>query len=51
MASLMLAVAPSLVVDARLGGVLVAALATWRRAPFLVVVGLAALTSALLHAL
>jgi hypothetical protein len=41
----------SLVLDARLGGVLVAAVATWRRAPFLVVVGLAALTSALLHAL
>jgi uncharacterized membrane protein len=38
-----------LVVDARLGGVLVAALAVWRRAPFLVVVALAALTAALLR--
>ena len=38
-----------LVVDARLGGVLVAGLAVWRRAPFLVVVALAALTAALLR--
>ena len=37
------------VVDARLGGVLVAIVAVWRRAPFLVVVGLAALTAALLR--
>jgi uncharacterized membrane protein len=38
-----------LVVDARLGGVLVAGLAVWRRAPFLVVVALASLTAALLR--
>jgi branched-subunit amino acid transport protein len=37
------------VIDARLGGVLVAAVAVWRRAPFLVVVALAALTAALLR--
>lgn len=39
------------VVDARLAAVGVAAVATWRRAPFLVVVLLAAATSAALHAL
>lgn len=33
----------------RLAGVAVAAVAVWRRAPFLVVVGLAALTAALLR--
>jgi hypothetical protein len=38
-----------LVVDARLGGVLVATVAVWRRAPFLVVVALAALTAGLLR--
>jgi hypothetical protein len=38
-----------LVGDARLGGVLVAGLAVWRRAPFLVVVALASLTAALLR--
>jgi branched-subunit amino acid transport protein len=40
-----------LVVDARLVAVLVAALAVWRRAPFLVVVALAAATAALLRRL
>ena len=34
----------SLVIDARLGGVLVAGFAVWRRWPFLVVVALAAAT-------
>ena len=38
-----------LVVDARAGGLAVAAVALWRRAPFLVVVGLAAATAALLR--
>jgi branched-subunit amino acid transport protein len=39
-----------LVVDARVAGLAVGALAVWRRAPFLVVVGLAAATTALLRA-
>lgn len=38
-----------LVIDARLAGVAVAGLAVWRRWPFLVVVFLAALTTALLR--
>ena len=40
-----------LVIDARLAGVAVAVVAIWRRAPFLVVVGLAAATTALLRQL
>ena len=40
----------SLVLDARAAGVAVAVVAVWRRAPFLVVIALAAATSALLHA-
>ena len=36
-------------VDARLAGVAVALVAIWRRAPFLVVVGLAAATAALIR--
>lgn len=39
------------VVDSRLAGVAVAAVAVWRRAPFVVVVLLAAATSAAVHAL
>jgi uncharacterized membrane protein len=42
---------PALVLDARLAGVAVAALALLLRAPFLVVVGLAAATAAALRAL
>ena len=38
-----------LTVDARLAGVAVALVAIWRRAPFLVVIGLAAATTALLR--
>ncbi len=38
-----------LVIDARLAGVLVAGVAVWRRWPFLVVVALAAATTALLR--
>ena len=38
-----------LVIDARLGGVLVAGLAVWRKWPFLVVVAMAAATTALLR--
>ena len=38
-----------LTVDARLAGVAVALVAIWRRAPFLVVVGLAAATAALIR--
>lgn len=38
------------VVDARVAGLAVGALAVWRRAPFLLVVGLAAATTALLRA-
>jgi branched-subunit amino acid transport protein len=38
------------VIDSRLAGVAVAAVAVWRRAPFIVVVVLAAATSAALHA-
>ena len=38
-----------LVVDARLAGLAVAGLAVWRRWPFLVVVGLAAATTAVLR--
>lgn len=41
---------PAVVVDARLAGVAVAAAALLLRAPFLVVVGLAAATAALLRA-
>ena len=41
----------ALVVDARLAGLAVAGLAVWRRAPFLVVVASAALTTAALRAL
>ena len=41
----------SLVVDARLAGMVVAALLVWRRAPFLAVVVAAALTTAGLRAL
>ena len=40
-----------LVVDARLAGLVVAGVAVWRRAPFLVVVGAAAATAAALRAL
>jgi branched-subunit amino acid transport protein len=40
-----------LVVDARLAGVVAGAVAQWRRAPFLVVVAVAALTAALLRAI
>lgn len=40
-----------LVLDARAAGLAVAAAATWRRAPFIVVVGLAAMTTALLRQL
>lgn len=40
----------ALVVDARIAGLAVGALAVWRRAPFLLVVGLAAATTALLRA-
>lgn len=40
-----------LTVDARVAGVAVALVAIWRRAPFLVVVGLAAATTALLRLL
>lgn len=40
-----------LVLDARAGGLAVAVVATWRRAPFIVVVGLAAATTALLRQL
>jgi ABC-type sugar transport system permease subunit len=39
------------VIDSRLAGVAVAAIAVWRQAPFVVVVVLAALTSAGVHAL
>ena len=39
------------VVDSRLAGVAVAAVAVWRRAPFIVVVVLAAVTAAGVHAL
>jgi branched-subunit amino acid transport protein len=39
------------VIDSRLAGVAVAAVAVWRRAPFIVVVVLAAATSAAVHAL
>jgi hypothetical protein len=39
----------SLVLDARAAGVAVGALAVWRRAPFIVVVTLAAATTALLR--
>jgi hypothetical protein len=38
-----------LTIDARVAGVAVALVAIWRRAPFLVVVGLAAATTALLR--
>jgi branched chain amino acid efflux pump len=38
------------VIDSRLAGVAVAAVAVWRRAPFVVVVVLAAATSAAVHA-
>ena len=41
----------SLVVDARLAAVAVAAVALWRKAPFIVVVLLGALTAAALRAL
>jgi hypothetical protein len=40
-----------LAVDARAAGVAVGLVAVWRRAPFLVVVGLAAATAAVLRAL
>lgn len=39
----------ALVLDARAAGLAVAGIAVWRRAPFLVVVGLAALTTALVR--
>jgi len=39
----------SLVIDARLGGVIVAGLALWRRAPFVVVIVLASATTALIR--
>jgi CP family cyanate transporter-like MFS transporter len=39
----------ALVLDARAAGLAVAGVAVWRRAPFLVVVGLAALTTALVR--
>jgi branched-subunit amino acid transport protein len=39
------------VIDSRLAGVAVAAVAVWRRAPFVLVVVLAAATSATAHAL
>ncbi|WP_420120556.1 AzlD domain-containing protein [Nakamurella sp.] len=39
----------ALVLDARAAGLAVAGFAVWRRAPFLVVVGLAALTTALVR--
>lgn len=38
-----------LVIDARAAGLTVAGIAVWRRAPFLLVVGLAALTTALVR--
>lgn len=38
-----------LVIDARLGGLAVAALAAWRRAPFVVIIASAAVTAALLR--
>jgi len=38
-----------LVIDARLGGVIVAGLALWRRAPFVVVIVLASATTALIR--
>lgn len=41
----------SLVLDARLAGVVVAGVAIWRGAPFLVVVGAATVTAALVRAL
>ena len=41
----------TLTVDARLAGVAVAVVAVWRRAPFLVVIALAAATTATLRAL
>jgi branched-subunit amino acid transport protein AzlD len=44
-------VGQSLTIDARAAGLAVAAVAVWRKAPFLVVVGLAAATAALLRAL
>jgi len=40
---------PALVLDARAGALLVAALALWRRLPFLAVVALGALAAALLR--
>lgn len=43
--------AGALVVDARLGGMVVAGIAVWRRAPFLVVVLSGMATTALLRAL
>ncbi len=39
----------AVVLDARLAGVVVAGVAVWRRAPFLVVVGLAVLVTALVR--
>lgn len=39
----------ALVLDARGAGLAVAGIAVWRRAPFLIVVGLAALTTALVR--
>lgn len=39
----------SIHIDARVAGVVVAGVAVWRRAPFLVVVALAALTTALVR--
>ena len=39
------------VIDSRLAGLAVAAVAVWRRAPFIVVVLLAAVTGAAVHAL
>jgi hypothetical protein len=39
------------VIDSRLAGLAVAALAVWRRAPFIVVVLVAAVTGAAVHAL
>ena len=41
----------SIVLDARVPGVAVAIVARWRRAPFLIVVGLACATTALVRAL
>lgn len=40
---------PSLTIDARLGAVIVAAIALWLRAPFIIVVILGAATAALLR--